>query len=676
MKYFAKLILCCTAFFNLGWASPPNIDEIVHSTLQRFNVPGAAVGVVVDNKVVLARGYGLRNLEKRLPVTENTLFSIGSSTKSFTAHLLSQLVDEGLIAWDDPVIHYLPEFKLADPILTQQVTIRDLVAHRTGVTRHDELWFISTISKANLLPLTQHLMPTHGLREQFLYNNILFSVTGLIIEKVTGQPWEKAIQTRIFQPLGMNYSLCDVEQLSQSSDFSLPYAELYGVVTQLPFHRFNAISPAGSIISNISDMMKWIQLQLQHAHKQTVQMPLTAAWKMHPDVYYLSGNGLGWLIGNYRGHAWLSHGGRIDGFIAEMTLLPEDNIGVVILTNSSSDGMECADCIRNTLFDQLLDLGPIDWLSHAQEQYDKGKQALREALKERPKTSPTRPWNEYVGIYEHPAHGLIQIANEDQHLVATTGRYHFPLTHHHRDDFQGHMDQFLLAFGFNPIVDFTFVSDTSGAITELHVPFEGFRGMKPVVFKKRGDLSDLRIQEVLTFWFGPLANSETYPEGKMGLWFGKNAAVDEEIRKRFEGLVQAAANNELDAWKSTPSGRLALIILLDQLPRNMYRNQPQAFAYDAKAQQLTLEGLSLYEDKRLYPIERVFFYLPLEHAENLALQEMSVAKFQELGPKYQSFLDYAVQHYEVIKKFGRFPHRNAILGRESTTEERDSHVAF
>ena len=165
--------------------------------------------------------------------------------------------------------------------------------------------------------------------------------------------------------------------------------------------------------------------------------------EMHPDVYYLSGNGLGWLIGNYRGHAWLSDGGRIDGFIAEMTLLPEDNIGVVILTNSSSDGMECADCIRNTLcWISVLSIGYL----MPKNNMTKGKQALRETRKN-DQNQPHPALNEYVGIYEHPADGLIQIANE----VLTTGRYHFPLTHHHRDDFQGHMDQFLLAFGFSTL---------------------------------------------------------------------------------------------------------------------------------------------------------------------------------------------------------------------------------
>lgn len=190
------------------------------------------------------------------------------------------------------------------------------------------------------------------------------------------------------------------------------------------------------------------------------------------------------------------------------------------------------------------------------------------------------------------------------------------------------------------------------------------------------ETKDPRIQEILEFWFGPLNNPEEYPESKSEQWFKVDKAFDAEIRSRFGDLVISASKKELEAWK-TPKGRLALIILLDQFPRNIYRNTPQAFAYDCMAQELTLEGLAVKDDKKLFPIERVFFYLPLEHAENLALQELSVEKIKDLVSNlpekqkspYQSYLDYAVQHYQIIAKFGRFPHRNKILDRMSTPEE-------
>lgn len=186
-----------------------------------------------------------------------------------------------------------------------------------------------------------------------------------------------------------------------------------------------------------------------------------------------------------------------------------------------------------------------------------------------------------------------------------------------------------------------------------------------------------QIQEIMEYWFGSLSNPEEYPADKVMLWFSGKEEIDQEIRFRFEELVLAAANHELDYWKETPRGRLALIILLDQFTRNIFRGTSHAFAYDAIVQDLTIEGLIQRDDQALLPIERVFFYLPLEHAENMELQELSVKKFHSLLtavpleqlPKFNSFEDYAWRHYDIISKFGRFPHRNAILGRESTPEE-------
>jgi len=187
--------------------------------------------------------------------------------------------------------------------------------------------------------------------------------------------------------------------------------------------------------------------------------------------------------------------------------------------------------------------------------------------------------------------------------------------------------------------------------------------------------ADPRIEEVLNYWFDPGKDLES----KNKLWFGKSEATDQEIRNKFEPLVIAASKNELTLWTSTPKGRLVLIILLDQFPRNIYRNTPKAFEYDPIAQQLTLEGIEKGEDLQLLPIERIFFYLPLKHAENLSLQKLSVAKFSELlsqisetqKANFNSYLDYAQSHYKIIEKFGRFPHRNTILNRPSTQEEID-----
>lgn len=186
-----------------------------------------------------------------------------------------------------------------------------------------------------------------------------------------------------------------------------------------------------------------------------------------------------------------------------------------------------------------------------------------------------------------------------------------------------------------------------------------------------------KVQEILEYWFGALSTGDVYPEDKAKLWFEGGDEIDKEIRERFEEQVKAATKNELDSWKTTPRGRLALIILVDQFTRNIYRGTPKAFAFDHIGQKLALEGIKESQDQDLLPIERVFFYLPLEHSEDLKIQEISVQKFRSVLPlvqpenesHFKSFEEYAQRHYEIIKKFGRFPHRNKILSRESTPEE-------
>lgn len=201
----------------------------------------------------------------------------------------------------------------------------------------------------------------------------------------------------------------------------------------------------------------------------------------------------------------------------------------------------------------------------------------------------------------------------------------------------------------------------------------------PFVFLSADNKVDPKAQEILDFWFGPIKTVDDFPKDKIILWFGKKDDIDKDMRNQYEYLVQAAANHELDTWTSTPQGRLALIILLDQMPRNIYRDTPQAFAYDAQAVQLTLDGFEKGDDQNLLPIERAFFYFPLMHAENTELQELSVKKYKTLVPSapaslrsnYKSYEDFALRHYDVIMKFGRFPHRNKVLCRQSTREELD-----
>lgn len=190
---------------------------------------------------------------------------------------------------------------------------------------------------------------------------------------------------------------------------------------------------------------------------------------------------------------------------------------------------------------------------------------------------------------------------------------------------------------------------------------------------------DPKAQEILDFWFGPIKTADDFPQDKIILWFGKKDDVDKDMRNKYEYLVQAAANHELDSWTRTPRGRLALILLLDQFPRNIYRDTPQAFAYDQQALKLAFEGIDKNEDAQLLPIERAFLYFPLMHSEDPKIQKISIEKYHALAQSvptalysnYRSYERFALRHFDVINSFGRFPHRNKILGRDSTPEEID-----
>ncbi len=220
---------------NLLMAHESKIDAIVNQALEEFHVPGAAVVVVVGDEIILCRGYGMRDLEKRLPVTENTVFPIASNTKAFTSFLISQLVEEGKLIWDDPVIKYLPEFRLHNDELSSQVTLRDLIAHRTGIPRHDVLWYlVRDLSEEDVLQTLPHFPPVSKLREAFLYNNFMYVVAGKVINRVTKNTWEEEVASRILKPLRMDRSGTSNE-LQQISDVAQPYAEIGGKIRKLPF---------------------------------------------------------------------------------------------------------------------------------------------------------------------------------------------------------------------------------------------------------------------------------------------------------------------------------------------------------------------------------------------------------------------------------------------------------
>lgn len=469
------------------------LDEMVNKALELFHVPGVAVGVIIDGKVVLTKGYGLRDQTNGLPVTENTLFAIGSCTKAFTTHVLGQLADEGKISLDDPVIKYLPEFRLKDEYATYHITIRDLVTHQSGLPRHDLLWYNSALSRNDLLPRLQYLDSSSDLRGKFQYNNLMYVMAGLVIERVTGQSWEAAVQSRVFAPLGMDRSNFSVLESQKSNDFSLPYREKNGSVQSIPFNNITTAGPAGSINSSVADMMKWVGLQLSDGtfegryllKKETLQAmhtPQVAFRKFPEEATDFFGYGLGWMVGMHEGHYYVSHGGGIDGFISSTGFLPKEKIGVVVLTNSDS-GMMFANSLAEAILDQTLGIGKDDWMLKVKEKDDKMKNALQ-GKQEKTNEDPSpvagiaRPFSDYVGEFEHPGYGTIRVHTEGDDLVASYHTLSIPLLHKCYDHFTGAW-QWALDVNFNC----SFVRDHFGEVSELQMPMEAAVGV--IAFKRK-----------------------------------------------------------------------------------------------------------------------------------------------------------------------------------------------
>lgn len=459
-------------------AHESKIDAIVTQALEEFHVPGAAVAVVVDDKVIHCQGYGMRDLENALPVTENTVFPIASNTKAFTSFLIGQLVEEGKLAWDDPVIKYLPQFRLYNNELSFQVTLRDLIAHRTGIPRHDVLWYaVRDLSEEDVLAALPHFPPVSKLREVFLYNNFMYVVAGMVISKVTKSTWEEEIRSRILKPLRMSHSGTS-NQFQEITDVAQPYAEIEGKIQKLSFLYPCSTLAASAIHSTVSDMAKWLQVQLMGKNqpnfiqKQTLDEMHTIHMSFATQLPEPSGYGLGWEIDVYKQRKQIHHGGTLEGFFSEVSFLPNEKIGVVILTNSSTDGRYAISSIKNSIYDHVLGIQDTNWIYKFLEE--------RASIKQE---SLIQSLQKYEGQYVHPAYGTMEILLEYDSLVATLGKMKVPLIQKSEGVFEAKYPA-LLTYGVNPIVEFSFFSNSLGEVDELHIPFEHFRPAPPVIFKK------------------------------------------------------------------------------------------------------------------------------------------------------------------------------------------------
>jgi CubicO group peptidase (beta-lactamase class C family) len=477
-------------------------DDVVTQGLTKINVPGAAVAVVKDNDLIYAKGFGYRDLEKKLPMTADTLMAIGSSSKAFTTFALGTLVDQGKIDWDTPLRNYIPWFRLYDAEAGERLTPRDLVTHRSGLPRHDLVWYNNfTSTREQLVRSLAFLPPTTDLRERWQYNNLMFLTAGYLVETLTGKPWEDSVRSLVFNPLGMTRSNFSVADSQKDSDFALPYDEREGKLVKIPFRNITTVGPAGSINSSANEMAHWVMVHINNGKYKDAQVvnPVTLN-DMHA-AYMPTGNtstrpdispadyGLGWFIDTYRGHQRVEHGGNIDGFSALVSLFPQDGLGFVVLTNKN--GTPFPDLVVQTAADRILGLEAVDWVGDAAKRQSEGQEARKKAeqkkaTRRRPGTTPSHKLAEYVGDYWHPGYGLLKVDMKGTQLVFTYNAISTPLEHWHFETFNGLKTD-------DPTFEdmkLSFRTDVNGNVAAVAAPFEPTLG--EIVFTKKPEakLSD------------------------------------------------------------------------------------------------------------------------------------------------------------------------------------------
>ncbi len=421
------------------------LDTAFARVLSVWKGAGFAVVVVEKNKVVYSNGFGYRNYEEKIPVTTNTLFAIGSCTKAFTATLIGELASKGELDIDKPVRDYLPELKFYNDDMNDRITLRDMMCHRTGLPRHDYSWYLfSTSSRDSLVKRMQWLEPNAKVRDKWQYNNFMFMLQGAVVEKLTHQSWETNIKENIFSPLGMNHSNTSIPEMEKDPDAALGYdvkdSSNVRYTHRTDYYHIDAMGPAGSINSSVSDMSAWLITWI-HGGKFNGKEIIPAGFAKEAmssqmiigsgfpeadtkDVQF-SNYGFAWSLASYRGHYRAEHGGNIDGFSASTCIFPSDSIGIVVLSNQN--GSSIPSIVRNLLADRILGLKYYDWNSYLWNGYVKMRKENKEAEASKMKTDKihigaSHPLKDYTGLFNNKGYGTMNVYLEHDSLFMSIGK--------------------------------------------------------------------------------------------------------------------------------------------------------------------------------------------------------------------------------------------------------------
>lgn len=452
-------------------------DAYMQKVVKDWNVPGIGVAVIAKDKVIFAKGFGYRDYGQKLPFTARTVVPIASNTKLFTATAAGLLVEDGKLEWDKPVRQFVPGIQFYNDELNATVTIRDMLSHRTGITRHDTIWYKSDFTRKELYERLKYLEPSQPLRQTFLYNNMMYAGAGYVIELLSGKKWEDFLRERLLGPLGMTSTVFSIPDLQKAPEHGVPYTERRDSfeIYSIPYYsEAEGIGPAGSMNSNLEDMSRWVIAQLNDGKvdgkpvvppaviKATMAPALSLpnaalearGWGEVLNVAY----GTGRSIASYRGHLVSYHGGDINGFHSQVFVAPYDGIGVVVLV-IGDHAAPLYNVVAYNAYERMIGMDQTPWserqLAVRLKAKEAGKSARAKAGAGRVEgTHPSHGLDDYVGEFEHPAYGVVAIGKKDAGLEFDFHKIKLPLAHFHYDRFDTPDDeqdgQWSVNFGTSP----------------------------------------------------------------------------------------------------------------------------------------------------------------------------------------------------------------------------------
>lgn len=520
MKKLA-IILCClfiSNFTNSQDKRLKGIDKELNKILEATKAASFAVAVVDGDQLIYAKGFGYRDYENKIPADANTLYAIGSSTKAFTSSILGLLRAEDKLDFDDNPRTHIPELEFFNNDMNNNIIIKDLMRHSTGLPRHDGAWYyFPTHDKDSLLMRMKYQEPFTGIRQQWYYNNFGFLAQGVIAERITGKSWEDNIKDYFFEPLGMNRSNATIAEMKESSNAAFGYELKDDVIKKMDYYDIAGMSPAGSINSSVNDMSKWLITWINDGKykdteilpenyvnealsSQMVVAPNTPDDKF-PDIHFAN-YGYGWFLQSFKGHYRVEHGGNINGFSANVAFFPSDSIGIVVLTNQN--GSAVPSLVRNTIADRMLGEERSDWVGRFIERQEKNKEAQEEAKDESESsnvknTKPSHISLDYAGTYSNKGYGEFEIFVENDSLFSELNGDKIYLHHFHYDVFElvDVVDKKVDTTEYGSAIKTTFITNDAGDISEAKIKIEPT--IDPIVFKRTPNTIDVDSETLETY---------------------------------------------------------------------------------------------------------------------------------------------------------------------------------